>query len=155
LFQLFLCIKNGVDEYPHSTNHPAPPLNCSISIVPKVYEYGYPIRVVYNQSDGVYGYLNLPYNSGYGCNWSPVAFLKDQVSQCPYRLDPDSCSKNGVLDYQMFLIPLPKGIEVGNIPKVLSLADANQIAPLEVTYFAAQEPNSYVSRQDPSKYGLK
>ena len=100
--------------------------------------------MVYDQSQGIYGYLNLPAKLGSGCSWSPVQYLVDSSAKCSKILTPQKCSKNSLvstsqpsskfslnlsfcflknfqLDYQMYLMPLPKGMDVGNIPKVLKI----------------------------------
>lgn len=112
----------------------------------RIYKHGYPIRVVYNATNGIYGNLNMPMNLGTSkCVWSPVAFLQNSLSKCSRKLSPDLCSKNSVLDYQMYLMPLPKGIDVGNIPKVLKVPYEPEIVDLEVNYYASLDPDLYVS----------
>ena len=49
------------------------------------------------------------------------------------------------LDYQMYLMPLPKGMDVGNIPKVLKIPNKNEMIDLQVNYFYALEPENYLS----------
>ena len=75
----------------------------------KIYKDGYPIKVVYNAYQGIYGTLNMPTSIQAGCVWSPVAFLKDSKSKCHKTLKPQLCSRNTLLDYQMYLMPLPIG----------------------------------------------
>lgn len=54
----------------------------------KIYKDGYPIKVVYNAYQGIYGTLNMPTSIQAGCVWSPVAFLKDSKSKCHKTLKP-------------------------------------------------------------------
>ena len=60
----------------------------------KIYKHGHPVRVVYNESEGIYGHLNLPAKLGSGCSWSPVQYLVDSTAKCSKILTPDKCSKN-------------------------------------------------------------
>ena len=49
-------------------------------IFPSTYEYkhGVPLKVIYDQTQGIMGHLNFPYfNPGLGCVWSPIAYLND------------------------------------------------------------------------------
>lgn len=115
----------------------------------KIYKDGYPIKVVYNAYQGIYGTLNMPTSiNPAGCVWSPVAFLKDSLSKCHKTLKPGLCSRNTLLDYQMYLMPLPPGVDASNIPKVLS-NPANNTAqvPINFNYFFALEPDAYVANQ--------
>ena len=82
----------------------------------KIYKDGYPIKVVYNAYQGIYGTLNMPTSIQAGCVWSPVAFLKDSKSKCHKTLKPQLCSRNTLLDYQMYLMPLP----IGNVQLLLT-----------------------------------
>ena len=45
----------------------------------------------------------------------------------------------------MYLMPLPKGMDVGNIPKVLKIPNQNEVVDLKVNYFYALEPENYLS----------
>ena len=63
----------------------------------KIYKDGYPIKVVYNAYQGIYGTLNMPTSIQAGCVWSPVAFLKDSKSKCHKTLKPQLCSRNTLL----------------------------------------------------------
>ena len=55
------------------------------------------------------------------------------------------------LDYQMYLMPLPRGMDVGNIPKVLKIPYKNDVIELEVNYFYALEPENYISNHGKRK----
>ena len=55
--------------------------------------------------------------------------------------------KNSMLDYQMYLIPLPNGVDVGHIPKVLRTAFDDTTVTLNVEYYASLETQWYVSSQ--------
>ena len=117
--------------------------NCSIS--------GYPIKVVYNETQGIVGNLNMPYKIGPSCVWSPVGYLIDYTSKCTKSLTKDVCTKNSMLDYQMYLLPLPSGMKVGNIPKVLANPGSKTTVPITTTYYAALEPELYVNSQIKAK----
>jgi len=117
----------------------------------KIYKHGRPVRVVYNESEGIYGHLNLPAKLGSGCSWSPVQYLVDSTAKCSKIVTPDKCSKNSLLDYQMYLMPLPRGMDVGNIPKVLKIPYKNDVIELEVNYFYALEPENYISNHGKRK----
>ena len=116
---------------------------------PKIYKKGFPIRVTYNETQGIVGYLNMPYKSGTGCTWSPVAYLNDYTVKCSKLLTKSLCSKNTMLDYQMYLMPLPPGVNVGNIPKIIKnmTSDIKENVPIIATYYAAMEPELYVTSQ--------
>lgn len=108
------------------------------------YKHGYPVRVVYNDTEGIYGHLNMP---SVNCLWAPVAFLVNSESTCRRTLAAETCQKHSMLDYQMYLMPLPRGIKVGNVAKVLKTYNSNQIVPLKVNYYSALLPDLYVSNQ--------
>ena len=55
------------------------------------------------------------------------------------------------LDYQMYLMPLPRGMDVGNIPKVLKIPYKNDVIELEVNYYYALEPENYISNHGKRK----
>ena len=122
---------------------------------PSTYEYkhGLPLKVIYDQTQGLMGHLNFPYfNPGLGCVWSPIAYLNAFTSTCTKLVSPKLCQKNTMLDYQMYLMPLPPGMKVGNIPKVLkSPTNRDVTVPVFATYYAALEPELYVSTQVISK----
>ena len=86
-------------------------VNLDSGISRKIYKDGHAVKVVYNETKGIYGNLNFPSapGGGLGCLWSPVKFLKDFKVKCPKRLTRKICAKNTMLDYQMYLLPLPKG----------------------------------------------
>ena len=60
----------------------------------------------------------------------------------------------GLLDYQMYLIPTPKGLNVSNVPEVLG--SVNRKAEISISYYVALQGSakSYVSSQDQSIVGL-
>ena len=115
----------------------------------KIYKYGYPIKVVYNAYQGIQGTLNIPTSiNPTGCLWSPIPFLKDSISKCSKTLSPDLCSRNTLLDYQMYLMPLPQGVDASNIPKVLAdPANFSAKVPVNFNYYFALEPEFYVATQ--------
>ena len=51
----------------------------------------------------------------------------------------------------MYLMPLPRGMDVGNIPKVLKIPYKNDVIELEVNYFYALEPENYISNHGKRK----
>lgn len=111
-----------------------------------IYKYGNSIRVVYNTTQGIYGLLNLPQKVGMsGCIWSPIQYLQEFTSKCSVKISSDNCAKNSLFDYQMYLLPLPKGMDVGNIPKVLKQPNVNDVVPVDVNYYASLDPSLYQS----------
>ena len=53
--------------------------------------------MVYNESEGIYGHLNLPSKLGPGCIWSPVQYLVESSTKCSKILTPDKCNKNSLV----------------------------------------------------------
>ena len=113
----------------------------------KIYKYGYPVKVVYNEYEGLYGNLNIPSSLGPTCVWSPIAYLKDSVAKCHKNLTPKVCTRNTMLDYQMYLMPLPKGVDATNIPKVLVNPANNTKVPINFNYYFAKDPDLYLTTQ--------
>ena len=70
----------------------------------KIYKHGHPVRVVYNESEGIYGHLNLPAKLGSGCSWSPVQYLVDSAAKCSKILTPDKCSKNTLVSCNILAV---------------------------------------------------
>ena len=52
-------------------------------------------------------------------------------------------------------MPLPRGMDVGNIPKVLKVPYKNEVIDLEVNYFYALEPENYISNHGESNKTTK
>lgn len=86
-----------------SSSYETHPDNFQPLVGSKGYRYGSAIKTVYDYTNGIYGHVQIPTQTGSNCEFAPVRFLKDSHAVCRRRINPERCAagRGTSLDYQV------------------------------------------------------